>query len=55
LAVALNVPWDALLFDEDEGERKPPEELTTQFEAIAQFNPEEKKILMEVMEGLIVT
>ena len=52
LAVALNVPGDELLFDEEE--RNPPEELTIQFKAIAKFSPEEKKILKEVLEGLIL-
>ncbi len=52
MAVALNVPGDELLFDEEE--RKPPEELAIQFEAIAKFSPEEKKILKEVLEGLIL-
>ena len=38
----------------DEEERRPPEELAIQFEAIAKFSPEEKKIIKEVVEGLIL-
>lgn len=52
LAIALNVPGDMLLFDEDE--RQPPEELVMQFEAISRFSPEEKKTIKEVLEGLIL-
>jgi transcriptional regulator with XRE-family HTH domain len=52
LAVVLNVPGDELLFDDDE--RKPPEKLAIQFEAIANFTPEEQKTLKEVLEGLIL-
>lgn len=51
-AVALNVPGDELLFDEEE--RQPPEELAIQFEEIARFSPEEKRTLKEVLEGLIL-
>jgi len=52
LAIALNVPGDMLLFDEDE--RQPPEDLAMQLEAISRFNPEEKKTIKEVLEGLIL-
>jgi len=52
LAIALKVPGDMLLLDEDE--IQPPEELALQFQAIAKFSPEEKKIIKEVLEGLIL-
>jgi hypothetical protein len=50
--VALKVPGDMLLFDEDE--RQPPEDFAMQFEAISKFSPEEKKTIKEVLEGLIL-
>ncbi len=52
LTIALKVPGDMLLFDEDE--IQPPAELALQFQAIAKFSPEEKKIIKEVLEGLIL-
>lgn len=52
LAIALKVPGDMLLFDEDE--IQPPEELALQFQAISKFSSEEKKIIKEVLEGLIL-
>ena len=52
MAVVLNVHGDELLFDEDE--RQPPKELAVQFQAISRFSAEEKKVLKEVLEGLIL-
>ena len=52
LAVALGVSADALLFEE--GERGPDEELRYQFEALARFRPEEKKVAKTVIESLIL-
>lgn len=52
LAIALNVPGDMLLFDEEK--REPPEDFLLQFEAISKFGPEEKKINKEVLDGLIL-
>ena len=52
LAITLNVPGDMLLFDEEE--RKPPEDFLLQFETIAKFDPQEKKIIKEVLDGLIL-
>jgi transcriptional regulator with XRE-family HTH domain len=52
LAVALGVSADALLFEE--GERGPDEELRLQFEALAAFRPEEKKVAKAVLESLIL-
>ncbi|CAB1062713.1 hypothetical protein D1BOALGB6SA_7495 [Olavius sp. associated proteobacterium Delta 1] len=52
LAVALNVPGDMLLFDDDE--RKPPEDFLLQFEALMQLSAEEKKIARAVLDGLVL-
>jgi hypothetical protein len=41
-----------MLFDRDE--RGPDEELRLQFEAISGFGSREKKIIREVLEGLIL-
>ena len=43
---------DALLFDE--GERGPDEELRLQFEAVAQFDAEEKQAVRSLIEGMIL-
>jgi transcriptional regulator with XRE-family HTH domain len=52
LAKDLHVSLDELVF-EDAGSR-PNEELRLQFEAIARFTPEEKKIAKAVLENLIL-
>lgn len=52
LAVALHVSTDALLFEESE--RGPDEELRLQFEAIGQFDAEEKKIVRALLDSLIL-
>jgi len=52
LAIALNVPGDLLLFDEDE--QKPPEDSLIQFGAISKLDPQEKKVIKEVLDGLIL-
>lgn len=52
LAVALNVPGDMLLFDDEE--RKPPEDFLLQFDALVQLNTEEKKIAKAVFDGLVL-
>jgi transcriptional regulator with XRE-family HTH domain len=52
LAVALRVSADVLLFDENE--RGPDDELRLQFETIATFDPEEKRVIRDVLEGLIL-
>ncbi len=52
LSVALNVPGDILLFDEEE--RKPPKDFVLQFEAIAQLSNEDKKTIRDVIDGLII-
>lgn len=52
LAVALSVSADLLLFDREE--RGPDEELRLQFERIAGFDTEEKKIVKAVLDSLIL-
>ncbi len=52
LAVALSVSSDALLFDVEE--RGPDEELRYQFEAIRQFDPPDRKVAKDVLDGLIL-
>jgi transcriptional regulator with XRE-family HTH domain len=52
LAVALSVTTDALLFDDDE--RGPGQDLRLQFEAIAQFDSEARKVAKTVLDGLIL-
>lgn len=52
LAVALSVSADALLFDEDE--RGPNDALALQFVAVSHLPPDEQRVVMEVLEGLII-
>lgn len=52
LAVALNVPGDMLLFDEDE--RQPPDDFLMQFEALAQLNTEDKKAVRAMIDGMLI-
>ncbi len=52
IALALNISADELLFDE--GERGPNEELRLLFEAVSGFSPEEKKVVKDLLEGLII-
>jgi transcriptional regulator with XRE-family HTH domain len=52
LAVALSASTDWLLFEDDE--RGPDDELKLQFEAIRQFDDEERKTAFEVLDGLIL-
>lgn len=52
LAVALSVSADLLVFDKDE--RGPDEDLKLEFEALSQFDPEEKAIAKKVLQGLII-
>lgn len=52
LAVALGVSADILVFDKNE--RRPDDELLFQFEAVSGFSPEEKKVVVNVLEGLIL-
>jgi len=52
IALALNVSSDCLLFEAHE--RDPSDELALQFEAISQLPPENRKVIMEVLEGLLI-
>lgn len=52
LAIALSVPTDDLVFDHDE--RGPSDDLRLQFEAASRLSPEEKKIIMVVIEGVLL-
>jgi len=52
LARALRVSSDELLFDEDE--RGPDEELRLQFEAISRLDDDEKQVVIEVLDGLLL-
>lgn len=52
LVVALRVSADQLLFEEDE--RGPDDEFKIQFEAVSKLAPEEKRIVAEVVESLLL-
>jgi len=52
LAVALGVSANELVFGEDE--RGPDDDLRLQFEAISNFDPDEKKTAKDVLDGLIL-
>lgn len=52
LSVALSVNADLLLFDKDE--RGPDEDLRLEFEAISQFDPEDRAVARKVLQGLIL-
>jgi transcriptional regulator with XRE-family HTH domain len=52
LAVALTASTDWLLFEKDE--RGPDDELRLQFEALRQFDEDERKTALEVLDGLIL-
>ncbi|MEJ2622958.1 MAG: helix-turn-helix transcriptional regulator [Candidatus Thiodiazotropha sp.] len=53
LAIALSASTDWLLFEQDE--RGPDDDLKLQFEAIRQFDQEDRKTAKEVLTGLILT
>lgn len=52
IAKALHVSLDALVFSEEE--RKPADDLSLHFEAISQFEADEKAVAKAVLEGLIL-
>lgn len=52
LAIALTASTDWLLFETNE--RGPDDDLRSQFEAIRQFDAEERKTALEVLDGLIL-
>ena len=52
LAIALHVSADMLVFNPDE--RGPDDDLRLQFEAISQFEADEKKVIKALLEGMIL-
>jgi len=52
LAVALSVSADMLLFEKDE--RGPDDDLKLQFEAASRLDPEEKEVILSVIESIIL-
>jgi transcriptional regulator with XRE-family HTH domain len=52
LAIALSASTDWLLFEEEE--RGPDDLLKLQFEAVRQFDEEDRKTAFDVLEGLIL-
>ncbi|MFC3120025.1 helix-turn-helix domain-containing protein [Agaribacter flavus] len=52
LSKALHTTLDDLVFGEDS--RTPSDELKLQFEALSQFNEDERKVAKEVLESLIL-
>ena len=52
LAVALSVSADVLLFDKDE--RGPDEDLRLQFEATSRLDADEKRVIKEVVESMLI-
>jgi len=52
IAVTLHVSIDSLVFEEKE--RGPDDELKLQFEAISQFNADEKMVIKSLLEGMIL-
>jgi hypothetical protein len=52
MARMLSVTTDALLFDSEE--RGPEDDLKLQFEAVSRLSPEEKRIIRELIEGMLI-
>lgn len=52
LAIALSVSADLLVFDKDA--RGPDEDLKLEFEALSQFDAEDKAIAKKVLQELII-
>ena len=52
IALALSISADLLLFDENE--RGPSDDFRMQFEALNHFSKEEKKIVKELLDSLIL-
>jgi transcriptional regulator with XRE-family HTH domain len=52
IAVTLSVSADLLLFNNNE--RGPADDLKLQFEAVSRLDPEEKKIIKALIEGMIL-
>jgi len=52
LAIALSVTTDQLIFEEDE--RQPDDSLTLLLEGISKLDPDEKKMIKEIIEGILL-
>lgn len=52
LATTLAVTADELIFGVDE--RGPDDQLKLQFEAVSQFAPDEKQVVKELLDGMII-
>jgi transcriptional regulator with XRE-family HTH domain len=52
IALALSISADLLLFDKDE--RGPTDEFRMQFEALSHFSKEEKRVVKELLDSLIL-
>jgi transcriptional regulator with XRE-family HTH domain len=52
IAVAMSVTIDSLVFEEEE--RGPDDQLKLQFEAVSQFTSEEKQVVKELLDGMII-
>jgi len=52
LAVALSVTADQLIFEEDE--RQPDDSLNLLLEGISKLDPDEKKMIKEIIEGILL-
>jgi transcriptional regulator with XRE-family HTH domain len=52
IALALSISADLLLFDEDE--RGPSDEFRMRFEALGHFSQEEKRVVKELLDSLIL-
>ncbi len=52
LAIALSVTADQLIFEEDE--REPDDSLNLLLEGISKLDPDEKKMIKEIIEGILL-
>lgn len=52
LALSLSVTTDELVFDE--GERGPDDDLRLQFEAASHLDPEDKRVIKSLIEGILL-
>ncbi len=52
IALSLHVSSDVLLFDK--GDRGPDEDLQLHFEAVSKLDPDEKKTIKELLEGMLL-
>lgn len=52
IALALSASADLLLFDEDE--RGPADDLKLQFEATQRLDPDERRLVRELIEGILI-